>query len=450
MQSRGGSIVANGWRGSGLAAVALLAAAFTHPAIAAGDGLGTADQKALDLQSVRIFSSLAFQARLGEVEAAFTGDKLAAAAEAKKMIAADAAAIAFNALQLVVDGDPERPKIMWSGDAVHHWFGVDVPFASYGLNNPDNIYRVVPIDGASRYVITGRLGGRPPAQSSYFLYNSVPGDGTGPIDGPIDGLLDKDIKTAPDGTFTIAIDGDPKGDQPNHIKSRADARLLIIRESMADWAQETPAQLSIKRIGGPEPKPAPTEAGLADRTLTLAPRMIAFWLKYPNAFIFKAPANTIGKPNARGGGFGYTVNGHFAIAADEALMVTLDPATAAYVGFQLADLWAIPFEFVHHTSSLANGQAKPNSDGTITYVIAARDPGVYNWLDTTGLLTGVFGIRWQKLTDDRAIANAIRSVKLVKLADLASALPTGAAIVSEAERKDQLAQRAASWNRRLQ
>ena len=35
----------------------------------------------------------------------------------------------------------------------------------------------------------------------------------------------------------------------------------------------------------------------------------------------------------------------------------------------------------------------PNADGTYTYVIAARDPGVHNWIDTDGLREGILTLR---------------------------------------------------------
>jgi hypothetical protein len=439
-----------GSAGAVLLAVALSSDAFADTAKPLpGANLATPEQKALDARTVRIFNDPAFQKRLREAEALFLADPLATSPEAKKMIAADAAAIAFNELQVAVVEAAEQPAPMWTGDAPHRWFGMDVPFASYGLNNPDNIYRMVPIDGAARYVISGREFADAPAQTTYFLYNSIPGDGTGPIDGPIDGLLGKDIRTEADGTFTIAIDSDAPDGKINHIRSRADAKLLIIRESMADWTHETPAALTMKRVAGTAAKPPTTDAAVADRALDLQKKLIAFWLKYASPLMFNPPANTVGKPNARGGKWGYTANGNFRIAADEALLVTIDPASAAYVGFQLADAWAIPFEFVHHLSSLTNGQATPNPDGTITYVIAAKDPGVHNWLDTTGFLTGVFGIRWQNLTDDSRMATAVRDAKRVKLSELAAALPPGTAKMTPGDRAAQIAARTASWDRRL-
>jgi len=173
-------------------------------------------------------------------------------------------------------------------------------------------------------------------------------------------------------------------------------------------------------------------------------------MKYANPMFTRLPANAVGKPNARGGKWGYTANGRFSIGPDEALIVTIDPAGAAYVGFQLADAWGIPLEFVHHTTSLTNAQAKPNADGAISYVIAAKDPGVYNWLDTTGFKAGVFGIRWQSLSaDDDRIAGAVRSTKVVKLADLMSVVPAGTPTVTPAERRAQLKAREEAWGRRV-
>src|SRR6185437_2695575 len=168
----------------------------------------TAEQKALDARTIRIYNDPAFQKRLKEAEALFLADPLAASAEARADIAADAAAVAFNELQIAADEDPGHPALIWSGDAPHDWFGMKVPFASYGLNNPDNIYRVAAIDGAARYEITGHVSSttQGPAQTTYFLYNSVPGDGSGPIDEPIGGILGKDLKVAADGSFTITID----------------------------------------------------------------------------------------------------------------------------------------------------------------------------------------------------------------------------------------------------
>jgi hypothetical protein len=84
-------------------------------------------------------------------------------------------------------------------------------------------------------------------------------------------------------------------------------------------------------------------------------------------------------------------------------------------------------------------------------VVAARDPGVYNWLDTGGLNEGTYQTRWQALPPGVTSADkAVRDVRIVKLIELKGVLPTETVFVNAAERKKQLAIRAASYARRLE
>jgi hypothetical protein len=70
----------------------------------------------------------------------------------------------------------------------------------------------------------------------------------------------------------------------------------------------------------------------------------------------------------------------------------------------------VSVEHVRDTGSLNNRQARPNKDGTYTYVIAARDPGVHNSLSTGGLHEGQVLIRWQAFQSATAKADgALRS-----------------------------------------
>jgi hypothetical protein len=151
----------------------------------------------------------------------------------------------------------------------------------------------------------------------------------------------------------------------------------------------------------------------------------------------------------RGGGWGFAANGNFKIADDEALVVTLDPLGAQYVGFDLTTPWLVSLEHVHGSGSLNNTQAQANPDGTITYVIAPKDPGVYNWLSTSGLHAGNILIRWQALPESVTSAErAVRSVQVVKLAGLSAALPSPARRVTVSERRQLAEERAANYARR--
>jgi hypothetical protein len=105
----------------------------------------------------------------------------------------------------------------------------------------------------------------------------------------------------------------------------------------------------------------------------------------------------------------------------------------------------VSLEHIHSSGSLNNLQARPNADGTITYVVAATDPGVYNWLSTSKVHEGNILIRWQALPKPANADSAVRSVRVVKLAELASALPAGTVRVTAAQRRQQFEQRAASY-----
>src|SRR3546814_18669496 len=108
---------------------------------------------------------------------------------------------------------------------------------------------------------------------------------------------------------------------------------------------------------------------------------------------------------------------------------------ADYIGFQITDPWTLRPETVLRISSLNKTQAKPNPDGSYTYVIALQDPGVANWIDTAGLHEGWFQIRWQNVSaggDPTA-----EPVRLAKLNELLAALPTGVPMADLAFRTDE-------------
>ncbi len=122
--------------------------------------------------------------------------------------------------------------------------------------------------------------------------------------------------------------------------------------------------------------------------------------------------------------------------------MTLKTLGASYLGFQTADVWGVAPDYVHFTSSLSAAQAKPNADGTYTYVLSPKDPKVWNWLDTEGLGAGLFTVRWQGVP-----ANVTSAVKI---ADLKMVLPADTAWITATERAKQRSDRAAAYALRLE
>ena len=127
--------------------------------------------------------------------------------------------------------------------------------------------------------------------------------------------------------------------------------------------------------------------------------------------------------------------------------MTIARGEASYLGFQVVDPWTLAADARSNLTSLNRAQSAPDRDGNYTYVIAPDDPGVANWLDSTGLRDGFGVIRWQGTPAGMTNAGLIRSFRVIKQADAAK-IP-GIARITPARRQAQLAQRAAEWALRL-
>jgi hypothetical protein len=314
----------------------------------------------------------------------------------------------------------------------------------------DNVFRIFPVDNHHHYRLTARLAGPAPTQVSLQVLPALPGeDGWSKV---IQEVLDSDIHTEADGSFTLTIGPEPAEGQINHITTTQDARFILIRDTIQDWSRETPYQLELTRLDGPASTAPADDATLALGASAvirqITPRILQAkgggFANLPG--FYQGPANTLTSPRIREGGrWGLSSSGHFQLADDEALVLTLDPIGARYLAVQLASGWLSSLDYLHHTASLNLSQTTLDPGGTLTLIVAPKDPGVANWLDTTGLHQGTLFVRWQKLPETLdPHAQGVRSVRLVKVADLDPALPR----LSPAERQVRLAERAAAYARR--
>jgi hypothetical protein len=210
---------------------------------------------------------------------------------------------------------------------------------------------------------------------------------------------------------------------------------------MADWCQ-VPTALRVERVTGPPPPPERSEAEIIADIVTSMPGWVRFWCGFKDDFLGYPEPNRLVGPNGRPGGWGFLAGGRFRVGGDDAVLVTVSDGGASYTGFQISDPWTISPDPLHRLASLNKAQARPSSDGSFTYVVSARDPGVWNWIDTAGLSEGWMLLRWQGVPPATNPASLIQSVTPLKLVDLAARLPAG---VPRAD----LADRAAQIDRRI-
>ncbi|MCL2534241.1 MAG: hypothetical protein FWE39_08745 [Nocardiaceae bacterium] len=417
-----------------------------------GGALATDGQRALETRVRQIIATDVVQKQIREVQALYESDPQGATPTGKATAAAAAASIGAAAAQYAVTEDPDRPDFMWVVTLQHEFAGLSMPNSGYGIENPDNVYRQTTVAGDARYEIRGRMPEQAPAEVHFELRDSIPGTAALTAEGGTQlGTLGGDaIATAPDGTFVVTVDADPANGRANHLQIPADGTsLLLVRDLLNDWSSETPSRLEIVRVDGPPVASEPTVDQQAARTAELLTQIAPFWMEYFNQYYYKTPENQIRPVRERPGGRGLSSGGRFVLADDEALVFTVDPVGAKSLGVQISDPWGVAYPYRDRTSSLNTTQAKPNADGTFTFVISRTDPGVYNWLDPNGNDSGMIALRWQSLTGKPDVGAALRNSAVVKIDDLAAILPDGTVLVDAAGRKAQQEQRAADFDRRL-
>jgi hypothetical protein len=178
------------------------------------------------------------------------------------------------------------------------------------------------------------------------------------------------------------------------------------------------------------------------------PAWVHFWSHFKDDFLGLPPSNSFSGPHGREGGWGYLAGGRFRLAADEALIVTTDPADSYYTGFQISDPWTISPDPMVRLVSLNSSQVAPNPDGTLTFALAAVDPGLANWIDTTNLAEGWMLIRWQGVPASADPAVFLRETRLVSLDNIEAEIPATVPRIDVAGRRRQLAERVRSHGTR--
>jgi hypothetical protein len=265
-----------------------------------------------------------------------------------------------------------------------------------GADNPDNHYQSAAIDGAHEYRLSGTRG-----TVHYLGFGTYAGSYGSKARRGQTGYLDaRAMKIEADGSFTVVLScREPDGG--NWLRMEPDTSSLIVRQTFQDRANERIAELRLERIGGAS-SPAPITASFVDRGLQAAAAYVhgtasifADWAESFAARKNELPrfdpaiaAAAHGDPNI------VYYHGYFELADDEALVIDLVPPRCEYWNFQLNNHWMESLDYRWHTIALNHFGARARPDGSVRLVVAQRDPGVPNWLDTAGHRRGTMCLRW--------------------------------------------------------
>ncbi len=351
----------------------------------------------------------------------------------------------FHCALVGVNADGNYPGIVRVEQAAGHWFGRDVPGSRRGGGpSPFFTYRSIPIAPEGRYEISGRVNGPDAPMVIYSLM--VPA----PVTHTVAMIEDGDIPLGPDGEFTITIDASPAAGRSNHLQTRPGGELqLLIRDTLADWHTRTPNFLRVRRLD------APTRDPLSDDEI--AAWISAFAINSLYVFYYYSQSGNGQAPNEmrpplssgvfNGMASQWGTKSNLLLADDEALVIRANAAGAGYRDTQLCDQFFLPLNAWSRSGALNMTQMAADEDGEFTYVVAHRDPGVHNWLDTGGLNRTIWGHRWQHFPRGEEHPAPAVSAQLVKHARLDDHLGKGVRRITPAERARQLAYREEGFRR---
>lgn len=370
------------------------------------------------------------------------------------------------------------------------------------IDNADAIYFYAAIDGQQAYRLTGTVAdhrhwrGAAPAEGipkapNYMIFEVTEGVMTGDSGSLIEnmpgvrtrtGRLDSsELIVGDDGHFEILLAPERPEDhtgnfistyavnsRPNPMDEGASeeryATVVSGRQLFGDWEFEEAVHLEITPVTDVIAPPATYTPESAAAELRRCGELVRNQMHYWNAFWtillgtygvregslpgIAFPRNAFNVVNAASGatGGGMSTNlasgGVFELTEDEAFIIEMEVRVPPrYMGFQLANLWGESLEYGSRLGSLNGQQLLQDSDGKYRMVVAHQDPGVPNWLDTSGHAEGFLTARWTYTdTPDEADWPVISGYKL-PFADVLSRLPADTPSISPEQRRANLAMR---------
>jgi hypothetical protein len=296
----------------------------------------------------------------------------------------------------------------------------------WGGASPDSVYRRVMLRDDLTYRVSGQLGNA--RYLSMDLRQSSPACTITP----------DQLELDDDGGFEFVLGGPARARQWWPLQPGTNG--LVVREFFDDWLGARRSRLRIECLDG-ETAPRPEHhAGrvaaeydvIGDWILEGAVR---YWIDRSALLAADSRNRFLTSLHRAETKLPVATFGWWDLQPDEARIVELDDPHASFWALHLVtSLWHT-LDYANRLTTFNQVQARPDPDGTFRFVVSALDPGIHNWLDTTGLQQGVIILRFCQ-----AATPVPPRTTLVKVAEVAPRL-AGSPRCGPDERRAQIAAR---------
>ncbi len=320
-------------------------------------------------------------------------------------------------LHFWLEADPERPVFQRYVTPGRKLLG----------DNPDALYYFAPIRGDRRYRIRGNL-----ASATFTSFTIEGGSAEGrAASRSISAIDDTELQADAEGNFEILVSPE-RPERGNWLKSDASAGQITTRhyyESRncvaADPNLHIP--LSVEPLDAPALAPADGDEGIARRIHAVANFVRGMTLEQPKPHElpplpwvstrpnhFNAPGQWLSEATGYGNVHAHYAMAPFVLMPDEALVIEGRFPTCRFANLNLWTRFMQTFDYRRRPVSLNRSQTLLEPDGSFRMIVAHRDPGLPNWLDTEGRVSGLMYWRYLLVSGDVPTPQA----RVVKFASL--------------------------------
>jgi hypothetical protein len=314
-------------------------------------------------------------------------------------------------------------------------------YLTIGQPNADTIYRSAKIAPGGTYRLRGLRG----SMSQVRLAEN----GSPKVPKPVHDL--NALKVDAQGRYDVILSPTrPQGYSGDWWESDPATNILLLRMVAAGWDKEREPTLSIERVDVPAVRPrVPAEKlearlrGIPASAGFIAPLLVDRPQKLRDeGYVNKLKVVDFGKMGGLAGQFYF--EGAYDLKDDEALIIeTPVPQKCAYHSLILTNDIYETTDWYNNQSTLNGTQSQADRDGSLRVVVSAKDPGVPNWLDTSGYPTGAIQGRWLDCSSE-----PVPTVRKVPLSQVRGLLPKETPIVTPEQRDQQVRDRRSTLQQR--